>query len=289
MDYPDDAGLVSVLTHLGAGPDALLGHGGEAWVYALDDLTVVRVLHESGTRDQLRRNQELIEELSASSAGFALPHVIEVDERGGRIYSIERRLPGHSVLAALENASGSARDRLIEAHLETATALSGLSLRRRDYFGDLASPAPIRARTWREYVQRKADAALQASGINWQANGSMLADALPEPDLVGFVHLDAFVGNMMTDGHRITAVLDIGPSCVRGDVRFNALAAAVYLESPETTPMATTRDLQVTHSWLASCDLLRLLEPARAWLAAYWSFEVDDPKVLAWVRSVLAP
>jgi hypothetical protein len=288
MDYPDDAGLVSVLAHVGAGPEALLGHGGEAWVYALDEQRVVRVLHESGTRDQLLRNQALIDELCSGGTSFAMPYVIEMNEWDGRIYSIERRLPGLSVLEALESATGAARDRLIEVHLETAAALGELCLSPRDYFGDLVSAEPVRERTWRGYLQQKADAALRAGALDSRANGLALADALPVPCTVGFVHLDAFAGNMMTDGERITAVLDIGPACVRGDVRFNALAAAVYLEAPDTTPMATARDVQLARSWLADRDLLDLLEPARAWFAAYWSFEVDNPKLVSWVRSVLA-
>jgi aminoglycoside phosphotransferase (APT) family kinase protein len=286
--FPSDAGLVSVLLHLGVHPEGLLGHGGEAWVYSLDERHVVRVLHEGGTRDQLHRNQELVEEISAHLPRIALPCVLEVGEWNGRIYSIERRLPGSSVLESLDSVSGSARDRLIEAHLEAAASLSEAQLGARDYFGDLAEAEPVRAPTWRSYLEAKAKANLAAGGFSAQIDASQLAEALPEPDIVGFVHLDAFAGNMMTDGERITAVLDIGPSCVRGDTRFNALAAVVYLEAPVTTPNATLRDRQVALNWVDAQGFRDLLEPVRAWLASYWSFEVDNPKIRSWVRSVLA-
>ena len=37
VGFPDDDGLTTVLREFAVAPDALLGHGGEAWVYALDD------------------------------------------------------------------------------------------------------------------------------------------------------------------------------------------------------------------------------------------------------------
>jgi len=40
-------------------------------------------------------------------------------------------------------------------------------------------------------------------------------------------------------------------------------------------------------SWLRSAGLDQWFEPARRWLAAFWSFAVDDPFVLRWCRSVL--
>jgi aminoglycoside phosphotransferase len=287
--YPDDDGLIAVLTHLDVAPTELLGHGGEAWVYALDEHRVVRVLHEGGSLEQIQRNRALVEELDAGSQGLAMPEVVDVGTWVGRQYTVERRLPGRSLLDALDDVRGVVRDQLIEAHLETAHELGGRTLRPRDYVGDLAEAAPVRTSTWRQYLERKAAAALQAGGLAITTDASSLAAALPEPERLGFVHLDAFAGNMMTDGRKITGILDVGPCCVRGDTRFNVLGAVVYLESPETTPGATRRDIQLAHRWLADHELGELLEPARAWLAAYWSFEADNPKLLAWIRSVLGP
>jgi len=39
--------------------------GGEAWVYALDDARVVRVLHPGGRADDILRRQRLVDELAA--------------------------------------------------------------------------------------------------------------------------------------------------------------------------------------------------------------------------------
>jgi hypothetical protein len=275
-----------VLGHLGVAPGSLLGHGGEAWVYALDADRVVRVLHEGGTLEQVARNRALVEELRTPPPSFALPDVLEVGECGGRVYTVERRLPGRPMLEALDDLTGRARDELIEAHLEAAASLGALSLQPREFVGDLAAPTPIRAPTWASYLERKAAVALTAGGVTG-IDAAAIARALPEPDDVGFVHLDAFAGNLMVDGPRVTAVLDVGTSCVRGDTRFNALGAFVYLEAPVTTPNATARDRAIGRAWLAAHGLEGLLAPCRAWLAAYWAFEADDPKIRSWVSSVL--
>jgi hypothetical protein len=92
---------------------------------------------------------------------------------------------------------------------------------------------------------------------------------------------------MLTDGRRITAVIDIGSTSVAGDRRLDPLSVAVYLASPEITPVAGSDDVDVARSWLRCAGLDDWFEPARRWLAGYWSFAIDDPVVLRWCRSVL--
>jgi aminoglycoside phosphotransferase len=285
VDYPDDPGLVIVLRHLGVPAESFLGHGGEAWVYALDNDRVVRVPHSGADADQLRRNHALVNEMWGCNTPFDLPNLIEVSDVNGRVFAIEQRLAGRDLLSELATAEGTRRIHLIESYLDTAEALGDLPLDRRDYFGDLAAPNPVRTRTWREYLTAKADASLAAGPITTIVDTSAIAADLPEPSAMALVHLDAFAGNMMTDGHRVTAVLDIGLGCVAGDARMNLLAAAVNLETAHTQT-ATSADIEVALSRLSDRGLIDYLDPARAWLAAYWSFA---PDLISWCRSVLHP
>jgi putative membrane protein len=288
VDFPDDSGLVSVLTRLGVGADALLGHGGEAWVYALEDARVLRVLHEGGRADDVRRRQSLVDELARALPAFALPRVVQIGEIDGRVFTIERRLPGRSVMDALGSCDDNARGRLIEAHLDAAAALGDLHLAPRSGFGDLIIDDAITAATWRAYLEERAAANLARSTRELHSIDPIaLAASLPDTTVATFVHLDAFAGNMLTDGARITAVLDIGPTSVAGDRRLDPLSAAVYLASPDITPVATPADVDVAMSWLRSAGLDEWFEPARRWLAAYWSFAVDDPRVMRWCHAVL--
>jgi aminoglycoside phosphotransferase (APT) family kinase protein len=283
-----DPRLLAVLAHLGVGPDALLGSGGEACVYALDSDRVVRVLHEGARAEHVVKRQALVDELAQAGALFALPELVAVDDVDGRVYAIERRLPGRPVVDELERCEGRARIRLIETHLDAAAALGDLHLEPRARFGDLMSDDPVTASTWRAYLERKAAANLSTSTDELRAIDPIaLAAALPDTHEAAFVHLDAFAGNMLTDGTRITAVLDIGATSVAGDRRLDPLACAVYLTAPDITPMATAADAIVVEGWLRNAGLHEWFTPARRWLAAYWAFATDDEPLQRFCRATL--
>ncbi len=122
----------AVLDSLGVHPDALLGRGGEASMYALDAERVVRVLHKPCDPAHILERQELVDELVLEGAPFALPEVLGVSEIEGITYAIEQRLSGVSVIDALRSLDGPDRDRLVEAHLDAAAALGDLHLEPRD-------------------------------------------------------------------------------------------------------------------------------------------------------------
>ena len=272
----------------GVVPTDLLGHGGEAWVYALDDARVLRVLHDGGATADMLRRMALVEELGRAQPVYRLPEVLDVGEFEGRTYAIERRLPGRSMLQELGRLEGAARARLIEAYLDTSSSLGDLHLPAHSGFGDLIADDAIVAPTWREYLEERAATNLARSTPELrQVDPVGIADGLPDASTPSFVHLDAFAGNFLTVDSKITAVLDIGASSLAGDRRLDPIASTVYLADPHVTPTATAQDVDVALAWLRSEGLLEWLEPGRRWLAAYWSFEVDDPKVVAWCSKVL--
>jgi hypothetical protein len=68
---------------------------------------------------------------------------------------------------------------------------------------------------------------------------------------------------------------------------FVHLASAVYLTSREITSTSRPSDVDVIMSWLRAAGLDECFEPVRRWLAAYWSFALDDLAVTTWSRTVL--
>ena len=122
------ADIVGVLSKVGADPDDVLGHGGEAWVFALGTDRVVRVLHLGGRVEEIHRRRELVNELAKSRPSYLLPEVLEVGQAGSRVYVIERRLPGRSLRDVLGSLDGPTRPRLIETYLETVASLGDLHL-----------------------------------------------------------------------------------------------------------------------------------------------------------------
>ncbi len=308
--HDEAARVEGLLRGLGVDPADLLGFGGEARVWALGADRVVRLCHPGTPTDAVHQRIELLDTLSSGPTPppWALPEVLAVHEREGRLLTVERRLDGIPLLAALGAATGDDRRRLIEAHLEAAAALAELSLPPTTWFGQLIGDDPVRSPTWPAFLEARASISLIASGLGDQAWSTSLAAelaaavlAVGPPDAASkvaaagppglercFVHLDAFAGNMMAVGNRVTAVLDFGPTCLAGgDPRIDPVACAVYLGSAHITPTATAADLGVARSWLRERGMDDLYEPLRRWLAAFWSFAVDDAKLFAWCCSVL--
>jgi hypothetical protein len=110
--FEDDKGLQAVISRFELAPAAMLGYGGEAVVFALDDERVLRILWEGAEPAVLRARQALVDELAAGGAPFSLPELDKVGEIDGRWYAIERRLRGRPVAEVLATLSGRERDLL---------------------------------------------------------------------------------------------------------------------------------------------------------------------------------
>ncbi len=173
----------------------------------------------------------------------------------------------------------------MRAYLDVASRIGDLGVERPGY-GDLVRDDPVCPSTFREFLRIRAARSLAKAGAAFTAvDPAALAAALPEPSNPALVHLDAFAGNMLAKGEVITGVVDFGIAIV-GDRRLDPLTAAAYL-TPWITPTATEADGAVADEWLAARGLAEIYEPARRWVAAYWSGAVDDVALHRWCRSVL--
>lgn len=279
-----------ILDVLGIGPADLLGQGGETWVYGLDEARVARI-HRPGTSgESVNGRIALLQEMAINQqqVPFAIPHVLDLVEIEQHWVTIERRLTGQPVIDLLGQVKGNVRERLVVAHLEAAAAIHRLGVVRPWYGELLAGPDAIRTAAFGDYLAQRAARSLARAGQPLaNVSATALAQALPEPDVSGLVHLDAFAGNMLANGAgEITAVLDFGVVAIMGDARLDAVATAVYLD-PSITPTATEHDRQLAQTWLAEQGLTHLYQPIRHWLAAFWSFAQDDPPLFAWCCAVL--
>ncbi len=288
MNQAMDVGLTKVLDAFGIDSNTLLGHGGEAWVFALDDDRVARVNRSRKNRAQVACRTALLSELAYSGGRvhFDLPVILDTVEIEGYIVTVERRLPGRPLNQVLAELAGEARASLVRAYLEAAAQIGDLVVAR-SWYGDLLHTDAIRTATFREYLEKRAVQNLGAAGhIFKTVDPAQLAAALPEPDGAALVHLDAFPGNMLADGEIVTAVIDFGASSIMGDRRLDPLTAAAYL-SPSITPTSTKRDRSVAQEWLVARGLADYYDAVRDWIAAYWSFARDDISLYRWCQSIL--
>lgn len=285
---PSDPDLEAILAMHGVSESDLLGSGGEARVYALPDDEVLRVLHPGTPVQLLFDRDDLVDELTAGDLPFAMAGMESVGAFEDRYFTVEPRLPGETVLERLRTAEGADRVALVESLLGAAAAIGSLPFEPRPYFGELLGTEPMRAATWRAFLQQRAARSLAIAGPDFaHLDAADLAEALPDSEERRFVHLDVFGGNVLAVGTEVTALLDIGGCCLAGDPRLDPLTAAVYLGAPEITPTARPEDLEVARAWLHANDLDQWFTATRRWAAAFWSFAVDDANLHRWCRRVL--
>lgn len=283
-----DTGLAQVLDTFGINSHALLGQGGESWVFALDDGRVARINRPGTSRAQVDDRSALLSELGRSSkrVPFAIPEVLDTIETEGTISTIERRLPGRPLIELLSEVTGEARAALVRAYLEAADKIGNLMINR-PWYGDLLAENAVRSSSYHEYLEQRAAQSLKDARPQFKNVGpAQLTAALPAPDEKSLVHLDAYPGNILAEGDVITAVLDFGASVIIGDRRLDPLTAAIYL-TPAITPTAIQADRVVAQEWLIARGLAGHYTAVQNWIAAYWSFATDDVSLHDWCRAIL--
>ena len=279
----------NLFDYLGIGAEQCLGRGGEAIVYAMDGERVARVYHPGTDPANVYARAALLDELAGNAyrVPFAIPAVLETVTYADRIVTIERRLPGRPVNELLAEATGETRAALIRSHLDAAARIGDLRVER-PWAGELVGKHAIHTATFADYLAQRAEVSLSAArDLFGHVDARALADDWPEPADFTLVHLDAFTGNMLGEGDTITAVLDFGVVAICGDRRLDPLTAAAYL-NPWITPTATDEDRAVAAAWVAEQGLAHLYEPARRWIAAFWSFARDDAALFEWCKTVLS-
>jgi Phosphotransferase enzyme family len=280
--------MLLILKELGVAPRDILGYGGEAVVFAYGETQVARVHYGPADGAAAAARQLLLKELQQHRAAlpFAIPQVQESCVAQGRLITFETRLPGRTLAAALLELRGAARHALLLSALEASRALGKLPLTR-PWFGDLCQGSPIRTSSWRAYLRERARVSLAAAGA---AFASVDVDAIcapfDEPATPGLVHLDLYPGNLLVEDDRVTAVLDFGGVPVFGDPDFEPLSFVTYLRG-DMTEGCDASDFAFCQAWLEREGLAPRLEAVERWVAAMWSFAVDDAKVQAWCRRVL--
>ena len=282
----------AVLAHFGIDESALLGRGGEARVFAIDDERVLRLPRPGVDAAVLEARRRLLAAIAAPD-GVAIPEVLEHREVNGREVVIERRLPGRNAMEVLDE-DGTDRAALVGHHLDVAGRIAGFSCRI-EHFGELWGDFAITASSFKEWAVARLAASLRIAGADFaHLDPTRLTDHLvdtlrqPEPDTPRLVHLDAFLGNMLADHDHITAVLDFGPTTIGGPPDLDPLIAVAYL-APEITPAATPDDRAVARAWARDAHLADALEPAERWIAAYWTGTPDDHRLRRWCARVLLP
>lgn len=277
-----------ILAYLGYPEATLLGAGGEACVYALDDARVVRILRAGAVVAAAEQRASLMAEIKtgARHLTFQVPSVDRVETLNGRVFSIEPRLFGQPVSQLLGSVSGTERTKLLNDYLDTAGQIKTISVDRPGY-GPLLGGQGLHTTDWTGFLRVRLERSLACCPADLRpAVAAMRHLELPEPFRPALVHMDYFPANVLAHGSTVSAVLDFGASTIKGDSRMEAWSAVAYLDR-EISPEVTDTDRALAMGWLAEHNLTAHYPNARRWLAAYWSFATDDLALMAWCRRIL--
>ncbi|HVY19409.1 MAG TPA: aminoglycoside phosphotransferase family protein [Bauldia sp.] len=293
---PDDA---RILDQFHVGPADLIGEGGESRVYALGADEVLRVPRTANFGGASRERLQSFLAHIAGRLPFATPEILEIGP--DEAWTIERRLPGRSMLALLRTMHDDHRDRALRNYV---TALDGFGTIRLDTFpyGHLLAEPSTKADDWRTFLwetliafrtrNRVTIAQEAADPYALFEKAADMLDALPLLPAKVLVHGDYFPGNVLLDDElRVSAVLDFGTYTVCGDP---ALDLAVAYQTLELIEECTADDARFVRDLIMERHGDEL-GPAFQFYRAYLAFSMADPananppypKLYGWAMAML--
>ena len=204
-------------------PEALIGSGGQSWVFALDASRIVRVLKRQPEPGALRTLQRFLAGIEGRLP-FPTSVILEIAENES--YTIERRLPGMSMLALLPKLSGDERRLALTNFAVAAEAVGSVMLDGRPY-GQILGNVPLVGDRWTTYLGKSLDRFIAA-------NGRVIAERIGPVELLrekalallaevgepgkSLVHGDFFPGNVLLDERLdVSGLVDFSGFTVVGD------------------------------------------------------------------------
>lgn len=266
----------------------MLGEGGEARAFVINDGSVLRVNRKGTSQADVSARISLLSRLAlrAELVSFEIPQVRDHGFECGHHFTIEDRLHGAPMRDALSQCTGSERENLVHDYLETSTQLSRLMIGETQY-GEFAMQDGILCPSFKEFLRERSVKSLAQTELDIDLEA--IIEGIEEPEKPQLVHLDYYPANVMCANGKVTAVLDFGGSTIAGSAVFNPIIAAAFLNQL-ITPSANENDTRLANDWLAENGLTNTGIAVRKWLATYWSFceEQDDPALFRWCRAILS-
>jgi hypothetical protein len=212
---------------------------------------------------------------------FATPLIEAIGANGA--WTIERRLPGMSLLVLLRQLGGSERRAALRSYAESVDAIGTITFPDRPY-GQMLDDDPLTAATWRGYLRLGLDRFMAANGAAIEAaRGDLeelrtlalaLLDDVDERPRKALIHGDYFPGNVLIgDDLRVSGLVDFSFWTLTGDPLYEVIGAAIFLEMNDE---ATAADIAFVRRVIIERHGDAVLRPARFY-RAYFAFAMADP------------
>jgi Ser/Thr protein kinase RdoA (MazF antagonist) len=277
MNRPQDG---AILAAFGIDATALIGSGRQSRVYELNGGRILRVFRESNQVASLDALRLFLDGIDGRLP-VATPWIERIDAEGR--YTVERRLPGRSLLAMLPTLTGERRRSAVANFVAAAGISSAIRYPERDY-GHILAEAPIRAATWTEFLGLGLERAIARNrGVIAGEIGDIdrlvgkaraLLAPLPAHPAKALVHGDHFAGNvLMDDTLTVRALLDFSAYTLVGDPLYDTITAPIFLEM---TPGAEDADIALARAFVRRHHG-DAIAPASRFYRVHAAFAMADP------------
>ena len=294
----DHEGEADLLAAFGTGRDQLIGSGGESEVFAFDQDRVLRLYrgrHEAPRRTTMQL-RALYEGWRGTDIGIELPLIMEMGERNGRFYSVDRRFSGRNFSSWLQSADITQRRPALISFLDATEKLQQLPSPVAGFARLIGDGAPQQFATLGELLASMLQGRLQTSrpllerdvpGVS-EVWSRLHADLGQRSAVPALVHGDVCPPNAYVSrgphGPVVTGIGDFSPHTVNGDPLMDLAGAMIFLE---LEPYA---DAPADAAWLEAVAVERHGREIVPWINVYRRFYgfyfsnsyAFDPTLYAW-------
>jgi putative membrane protein len=294
----DHQGEAELLAIFGTGRDQLLGAGGESEVFAIDHERVLRLYrsrHEAPRRTAAQLHG-LYQTWAGSDIGLELPLILDMGERNGRFFTVDRRLSGRNFSGWLQHADLAQRRPALISFLDATERLRRLPSPVPGFARLIGNGAPQQFSTLVELLSSMLRGPLQSSRTQLERDIPAAAEVwnrlhgeLARRSVVpAVVHGDVCPPNAYLsqgpEGPVVTGIADFSPHTVHADPLMDLAGALIFLE---LEPYA---DAAADAAWLEAVAVERHGREIARWIDVYRRFYgfyfsnacAFDPNLYAW-------
>ena len=294
----DHQGEAELLAIFGTGPDHLLGAGGESEVFAIDNERVLRLYqsrHEAPRRTAAQLHG-LYQTWAGSDIGLELPLILDMGERNGRFFTVDRRLSGRNFSGWLRHAARAQRRPALISFLDATERLQRLPSPVPGFARLIGDGAPQQFSTLVELLSSMLRGPLQSSRTQLERDIPAAAEVwnrlhgeLAQRSVVpAVVHGDVCPPNAYIsqgpEGPVVTGIGDFSPHTVHADPLMDVAGALIFLElEPYADAAADAAWLEAVAVERHGREIVRWIDVYRRFYGFYFSNAYAfDPNLYAW-------
>jgi len=242
--YSANRNKTLILKSLHINESDFLGKGVESYVYVYGKNKVVRIL-KNGDLVYIKSLKELQELISTSGLLVETPLIIKIQELGGIIYTVERRLKGINLTKIFDTYNDEQKKKVILEYLDLLKELTKVDVNKFEFGQITNSKDKVSDSSWQGFLKKKTKQKVNMVKIQLGQDVLdldfkldvffKLIDAKLENIEKNLVHGDYFYDNVMANKDaKITGILDFsGWMSVVGDFRLDVSGAIIFLEHSE--------------------------------------------------------